>query len=76
MLKTDMGKSCMNCMRMVPVYEGTRRDGQKCQLDPDTRVNGRMCCDAWLSSDMPDGPFVGAVSVSGITTEKAKRLKS
>jgi len=73
-----MGKNCMNCMRMVPVYDGARRDGQKCQLDPDMRVNGRMCCEAWLSNDLGTEagrsarPFVGSISVSCMTTEKKR----
>ena len=64
-----MPKNCMNCMRMVPTYDGMLRKGQHCQLDPDMPVNRRMCCEEWKSGDIPDR-FVGALSVSSISHEK------
>ena len=38
-----MGKSCLNCARKKPIYDGT-----VCGLDPEMRVNGRMHCEEWL----------------------------
>ena len=73
-----MRKSCMNCMRRMPRYEGTRRDGHCCSLDPTMRVNSRMFCCQWVSDDLGwesagrEKPFVGAVSVRSITTVKKK----
>ena len=64
-----MKKCCMNCMRMFPIYDGLVRNGQGCQLDPTMRVNRRMVCGEWLSSDIPDR-FTGAVSVSGLTQRR------
>ena len=59
----------MNCMRRVPLYDGVRDGRQKCQLNG-FQVNGRMVCEEWKSDDL--GGFVGAISVSGITTQKKK----
>lgn len=55
-----MGKSCLNCARRKPFYDGTIRTGHVCSLDPEMHVNGRMCCEEWLSG----GPF--AVGISNI----------
>jgi hypothetical protein len=45
-------KSCMNCMRMIPIYDGAVRMGQKCQNNSEMRVNARMHCDEWCSNDI------------------------
>lgn len=74
-------KSCLNCMRMVPVYDGGKIAGHECMNNPGMRVNGRMHCEEWRSDDFghsggkTDGharPFVGAVSVTGVKHEKVK----
>lgn len=40
----------MNCMRVVPIYDGTVRVGQRCTVN-DMRVNARMTCEEWRSDD-------------------------
>ena len=58
-------KNCMNCMRLVPIFDGGARVGQRCQRNPEMRVNRRMHCDEWRSNDI-----IGAVSVSEVMHEK------
>ena len=45
-------KNCLNCMRMVPLYDGVERVGQECMRNPGMRVNARMHCEEWRSSDI------------------------
>lgn len=45
-----MEKNCMNCMRVVPIYDGAVRVGQRCPVN-DMRVNARMTCEEWRSDD-------------------------
>lgn len=42
----------MNCMRMVPLYDGVERTGQECMNNHGMRVNARMSCEEWRSSDI------------------------
>jgi hypothetical protein len=74
-------KNCLNCMGMVPVYDGDKIVGRECMNNPGMRVNGRMHCEEWRSDDFgrSDGEadghartFVGAVSVTGVKHEKVK----
>ena len=48
--KKTMEKNCMNCMRVVPIYDGAVRVGQRCPVN-DMRVNARMTCEEWRSDD-------------------------
>jgi len=74
-------KSCLNCMRMLPVYDGDEISGKECMNNPGMRVNGRMHCEEWRSDDFRYSgagtaerthPFVGAVSVTGVKHVKTK----
>ncbi len=49
----------MNCARRKPIYDGT-----VCGLDPEMRVNGRMCCEEY------EHGVLMAVSVSDVGHEK------
>lgn len=46
-----MEKNCLNCMRVVPIYDGTVRVGQRCPSN-NMRVNARMSCEEWRSDDL------------------------
>lgn len=59
-----MGRSCMNCARRRPFYDGEVLRKQVCGLDPEMQVNGRMHCEEWLYG----GPMT--VSVSDVGHEK------
>lgn len=54
-----MGKSCMNCARRKPFYDGGVMTRQVCGLDPEMQVNARMHCEEWTGGPM-------AVSVSDV----------
>ena len=41
----------MNCMRVVPILDRTKRVGQRC-LKNGINVNGRMACEEWKSDDI------------------------
>ena len=45
----------MNCMRMIPIYDGMERVGQECMRNPGMRVNSRMHCEEWRSKDSAAG---------------------
>lgn len=47
-----MDKSCMNCMRMMPIYDGTEIVGGECMNNAGMRVNRRMFCEEWRSNDI------------------------
>lgn len=47
MITNDMEKNCLNCMRVLPIYDGMERVGQECMRNPGMRVNGRMVCEEW-----------------------------
>ncbi|MBQ9645351.1 MAG: hypothetical protein IJV24_03205 [Prevotella sp.] len=57
-------KNCMNCMRMVPLYDGVERTGQECMNNHGMRVNARMSCEEWRSSDI-----IGAADVNRTQTK-------
>lgn len=50
-----MEKSCLNCMRMIPIYDGMERVGQEYMQNPGMRVNSRMHCEEWRSNDSAAG---------------------
>ena len=61
---------CMNCARRTTQ---AGRTGFFCGLDPDMQVNRRMVCEAWTDGGRERRThFVGAISVSGMTTEKKR----
>jgi len=66
-----MDRSCLDCMRETPIYDGGR-ERHLCQPNG-MYVNRRMHCDELEPKKDEDRPFTGAVSVGGIKTEKVKR---
>ena len=45
-----MDKNCLNCMRVVPIYDGAVIVKHRCPVN-DMLVNTRMCCEEWRSDD-------------------------
>ena len=71
-----MDKNCLNCMRVVPIYDGVNRVGQRCLLDEGLKVNGRMVCEEWKSDDLggktAEHKKAFAMGVGGVKTVKKR----
>ena len=71
-----MERNCLNCAISTLVEDQlTKRKRRRC-MPNGMWVNRRMCCEEWRAAVAQQHtqrePFVGAVSVSGITTEKKR----
>lgn len=47
-----MKKTCLNCVRAVPIYNGGNIVRRSCLLNPKLSVNGQMHCEVWVSNDI------------------------
>ena len=64
-------KNCLNCARSAWIEDvKTKRIRRRCAPNA-IWVNRKMCCEEW-KDEKDRTTFVGAVSVSGMTTEKKR----
>ena len=65
-------RNCTTCWHSVLSENAkTGRKKRSCLKNDGMEVNRRMTCEEWSGRE-PERPFVGAISVSGITTEKKR----
>lgn len=63
----------MNCMRVLPIFDGMERVGQECMRNPGMRVNGRMVCEEWRGKAYVYGASRGSKSCGRSKVQCAER---